>query len=114
MKTALKEVTDDAAAADVVEQVEQVEQVDREYHPIISSVGGRKFALAALGMVLLTGVVVYVTVRYDPLDDRVNSLLDTYGRWLAALVGLFVSGNAAKYLPALFGREHKGARDGSK
>jgi len=76
----------------------------REYHPWISRLGGRKFAIAALAMFLLTGLVIYLTWRYDPLDERVTQLLDTYGKWLVGIVGLFVTGNAARFLPGLFGR----------
>lgn len=94
----------------VKENVEEEEVVEgegatvREYHPWISRFGGRKFAIAALAMFLLTGLVIYLTWRYDPLDERVTQLLDTYGKWLVGIVGLFVTGNAARFLSGLFGR----------
>lgn len=95
-------LTDEVKKPEVADEVEGA--TAREYHPWISRLGGRKFAIAALAMFLLTGLVIYLTWRYDPLDERVTQLLDTYGKWLVGIVGLFVTGNAARFLPGLFGR----------
>lgn len=76
----------------------------REYHPWISRLGGRKFVLALIGMLLVLATTVFVSFRYDPLNAEVIQLVDTNARWIAAIVALFVGGNAARFVSGLFGR----------
>lgn len=78
-------------------------QPEREYHPWISRMGGRKFVFGIIVVIAILLFSVFTSFRYEPLTNDVIALVDTTGKLLLGALGLFVSGNAARVLGQIFG-----------
>jgi hypothetical protein len=78
-------------------------QPEREYHPTIAKLGGRKFVFGIIVVIAILLFSVFTSFRYEPLTNDVIALVDTTGKLLLGALGLFVSGNAARVLGQIFG-----------